>query len=440
MIKGHLRSTIIGDSLSRVLQFLGHQVIKVNHVGDWGTQFGMLIHHIKLQYPNLTESNTGKLFNDILASIQLTDIVKLYKESKKIFDTDPVFKELARSEVVKLQQGDLLNRKLWEWLCEMSRLEYENVYKLLKIENLVERGESFYNPKLPSLVNDLQAKGIAERSDGAMVIFLDKYKNSDNSSLPLIVQKADGGFLYATTDLAALQYRIETECAQRLIYVTDAGQAQHFHMVFDAARKANLLPGDVSVVHVPFGLVLDSEGKKISSRKESESASLKDLLEEAISISKSEFLSREQLHMSVEDLNESARIMGIGAVKYADLSMNRESNYRFSYEKMLSLQGNTAPYMLYAYVRIQGIIRKLSQRCHIDATTNTVDILSEDKRDNDNTDQDNAESFTKQFRTMIGLQSLAFTEPSELQLAKHLLRSDEVIYDVADKLYPHKVK
>jgi len=442
--------------LSRVLEFLGHKVVRINHVGDWGTQFGMLIHFLKTQYPHLSAASPMTF-----PELSIADVVKCYKESKQLFDRDERFKELARLEVVKLQQGDLLNKQLWQWLCGLSRQEYDEIYSLLKIEGLVERGESFYNHMLRDVVNDLKAQRLAEESNGATVIFLQGYKTAENLPLPLIVQKADGGYLYATTDLAALKYRIEHDGAKRIVYVTDAGQAQHFQMVFDAARKAGILPKSVEVVHVPFGLVLGADGKKISSRKKADSVRLKDLLDEAVDLARAEFLTRDHLlssslspslAMSAEareerqqEIERRARVMGIAAVKYADLSMNRESNYRFSIEKMLSLQGNTAPYMLYAFVRIRGILRKLSQSFVIDEANKTVSLRSTTKRqDSDDGESENitleeVEEFQRKFRQTVAVEALIFSEPGEVQLVKHLLRSDEVLFDVADKLQPHKV-
>jgi len=442
---GHLRSTIIGDSLCRVLHFIGHNVIRVNHVGDWGTQFGMLIHYMKVLFPQLSKLNSNEEISSYLPTLDISETVKYYKEAKKLFDNSDDFKEKSRMEVVRLQQQDPINRQLWLWFCELSRKEYDSVYSLLKIQHLVERGESFYSNMLKDIVTELKESNIAEESDGAIVVFLERFKNVNGSPLPLIIQKADGGYLYATTDLAALKYRIESDRAQRIIYVTDAGQAQHFEMVFAAAKKSKILPPEVNVVHVPFGLVLGADGKKISSRKQGESVRLKDLLEEAIALAKKEFLTRDQSsHISFEntEINTKAQIMGIAAVKYADLSMNRESNYRFSFEKMLSLQGNTAPYMLYAYVRIQGILRKLS--CNFDVDLNSKSLilklpLEAQQNVSVSSEQNNVQHFQNMIRQILEEENLFFSEPSEIQLAKHLLRSDEVLYDVAEKLSPHKM-
>jgi arginyl-tRNA synthetase len=363
---GHLRSTIVGDCICNLLEFLGHDVVRLNHVGDWGTQFGMLLEHLRDEYPQALNVETAQ-------NVELGDLVLLYKAAKKRFDDEEDFKRRARESVVKLQAGNAEEVAAWEALCAASRMEYEKIYNLLNIKGLKERGESFYNPYLNEVVEYLQDKGMAVESDGALVVFLDGYTNRDGSPLPMIVRKSDGGFNYATTDLAAIRHRTslskETdgsggggEEADRVLYVTDAGQAQHFEMVFEAAKRAGLCRDGASLEHVPFGLVQGDDGKKFATRS-GDTVKLKDLLNEAIRIAGADIRSRnkDKADKAFEArVDRVARIVGIGAVKYADLSMNRESNYRFSYERMLSLNGNTAPYMLYAYARICGIIRKAS--------------------------------------------------------------------------------
>jgi arginyl-tRNA synthetase len=359
---GHLRSTIVGDCICNLLEFLGHDVVRLNHVGDWGTQFGMLLEHLRDTYPQALNVETAQ-------NVELGDLVVLYKAAKKRFDDDEDFKRRAREGVVKLQAGNAEEVAAWEALCAASRVEYEKLYNLLNIKGLKERGESFYNPYLKDVVEYLQEKGMAVESDGALVVFLDGYTNRDGSPLPMIVRKSDGGFNYATTDLAAIRHRTLLskdkkedgtgrgggEEADRVLYVTDAGQAQHFEMVFEAAKRAGLCKEGASLEHVPFGLVQGEDGKKFATRS-GDTVKLKDLLNEAIRIA-----NKNKVDEAFEErVDRVARIVGIGAVKYADLSMNRESNYRFSYERMLSLNGNTAPYMLYAYARICGIIRKAS--------------------------------------------------------------------------------
>ncbi|MCX7044588.1 MAG: arginine--tRNA ligase [Candidatus Sumerlaeota bacterium] len=344
---GHLRSTIIGACLARFHEFLGHTVLRRNHVGDWGTQFGMLIAHLKDRCPQaLTEES----------EVDLGDIVAFYKEAKKRFDEDEEFKQRARSEVVKLQSGDLEATRGWKVLCDQSRRQFDEIYRLLDV-SLEEKGESFYNPYIPATLHELQRLGLIVESEGAWCVFPDpeKFQSKEGSPLPLIVRKQDGGFNYDTTDMTAIRYRVREERADKIIYVTDAGQAQHFAMVFAAARKAGWLEG-VEVVHVPFGMVLGEDKKKLKTRS-GETVRLKDLLDEAVARARV-IVDEKNPDLSEEQKAEVARVIGIGAVKYADLSQNRISDYVFSFDKMLALQGNTAPYMIYAYVRVQSIARK----------------------------------------------------------------------------------
>jgi arginyl-tRNA synthetase len=300
-------------------------------------------------------------------------LVAFYKKAKQRFDEDEVFKEASRQEVVKLQSGDEDSRRAWELLCEQSRREFQIIYDRLDI-HLNERGESFYNPLLPGVVEDLERAGLLVEDDGAKCVFLDGFTNKDGKPLPLIIQKSDGGYNYATTDLAAIRYRINQDEAERLVYITDAGQANHFAQVFQVARRAGWLPETVEVIHVPFGLVKGEDGKKLKTRS-GETVRLRDLLDEAIARAHFDLeirLKDENRYENPEFIDHVSETVGIGAVKYADLSQNRTSDYVFSYDKMLALQGNTAPYMLYAYVRIQGISRKGG----IDFNNLTVDAPS----------------------------------------------------------------
>jgi arginyl-tRNA synthetase len=347
---GHLRSTILGDCIARVLEFRGHDVLRLNHVGDWGTQFGMLILYLREAYPQaLTTAD----------ALDLGDLVVLYKKAKQRFDEDPAFQEAARQEVVKLQAKDPDTIKAWNLLCDQSRREFQVIYDRLNV-NLTERGESFYNPYLSAVVDDLRATGLLVESDGAQCVFLDGFTNREGDPLPLIVQKTDGGYNYATTDLAAVRYRIQTDKADRIIYITDAGQADHFAQVFQVAKLAKWIPEYIEITHVPFGLVLGEGGKKIKTRS-GEAIKLKDLLDEAIerfsNLLKARLIDEERQETD-EFIANSSEVIGLSAVKYADLSQNRTSNYVFSYDKMLLDKGNTAPYMMYAYVRPQGISRK----------------------------------------------------------------------------------
>ncbi|MDJ0659818.1 MAG: arginine--tRNA ligase [Crocosphaera sp.] len=394
---GHLRSTIIGDCIARTLEFLGYEVLRLNHVGDWGTQFGMLITYLKEVYPDaLTQPD----------ALEIGDLVNFYKQAKKRFDEDPKFQEVAREAVVKLQSGDQESRQAWQLLCDQSRREFQKIYDRLNVQ-LTERGESFYNPYLEDVINALQQQGILEKDQGAQCVFLEGFTNKSGDPLPLIVQKSDGGYNYATTDLAALRYRIKEDEAKRIIYVTDAGQSNHFAQVFQVANKANFLPEAVEVIHVPFGLVKGEDGKKLKTRS-GETIKLKDLLDEAVNYARKDLENRlqtEDRKESEEFINHVSETVGISAVKYADLSQNRISDYIFSYDKMLTLQGNTAPYMLYAYARIQSISR-------------------EGNIDYENLG-DNIEIILK--------------EDTEIELGKYLLQLSETIKEVEKTLLPNRL-
>ena len=394
---GHLRSTILGDCIARVLEFRGHDVLRLNHVGDWGTQFGMLILYLREAYPEaLTTAD----------ALDLGDLVVLYKKAKQRFDEDAEFQTAARKEVVKLQAKDPESIKAWKLLCSQSRREFQVIYDRLNI-TITERGESFYNPYLSAVVDDLRELGLLVESDGAQCVFPEGFTNRNGDPLPTIVQKSDGGYNYATTDLASLRYRIETDGADRIIYITDAGQSDHFAQFFQVARLANWIPANVEITHVPFGLVLGEGGKKIKTRS-GETIKLKELLDESIETFRKDLESRlaaEEREETPEFIANSAEVIGLSAVKYADLSQNRLSNYVFSYDKMLALQGNTAPYMMYAYVRVQGISRK------------------------GGIDFDNLGDHAQ----------IILTEELELTLAKQLLQLSTVISDVEQDLLPNRL-
>ena len=394
---GHLRSTIIGDCIARILEFRGHDVLRLNHVGDWGTQFGMLIAYLREQLPEaLTTAD----------ALDLGDLVALYRQAKKRFDQDRGFRETSRQEVVKLQAGAEDSRHAWQLLCDQSRREFQIIYDLLDVK-LTERGESFYNPLLAGVIEELEKRGLLEEDAGAKCVFLEGFTNKAGDPLPLIVQKSDGGYNYATTDLAALGYRIQQDHAERIIYVTDAGQSNHFAQVFQVARKAGILPENIQVVHVPFGLVQGEDGKKLKTRS-GETVRLRDLVDEAVARTRADLetrLAEEGRQETEEFIANVAKVVGIGAVKYADLSQNRTSNYIFSYDKMLALQGNTAPYMLYAYVRVQGI----SRQGNID------------------------------FEHLPAGTPIILKEETELVLAKHLLQLSEVLKEVERDLLPNRL-
>ncbi|MDX8431038.1 MAG: arginine--tRNA ligase [Candidatus Algichlamydia australiensis] len=345
---GHLRSTIIGDSLARLMEFLGHDVLRLNHIGDWGTQFGMLISYLKELQPEVLE---GK------KQAALKELMGWYRDAKKKFDKDPGFKKRSQEEVVRLQGGDEHSLSAWKKICEISRDAFKEIYGLLDVE-LIERGESFYNPFLASLVEDLEKKKLVTLSDGAKCIFLEGFVNKEGDPLPMIVQKSDGGYNYSTTDMAGMRHRIEKEKAERIVVVTDAGQSLHFQMIAAAAEKAGYLdPKKTQFDHVPFGVVLNTSGKKFKTR-EGATEPLVSLLTEGIAHAKK--LLSERLHDDPE-LDQLATILGIDAIKYADLSCHRMKDYVFSYDRMLNFEGNTAAYLLYSYVRIQGIKRKVGK-------------------------------------------------------------------------------
>lgn len=347
---GHLRSTIIGDCLARLFAFLGNDVLRLNHIGDWGTQFGMLIAHMK-------EAASKVLSGEEEAN--LVSLMNWYKESKRRFDQDAVFKEIAQKEVVRLQGGDRESRRAWEIICAISRKAYQEIYDLLGVE-ITERGESFYNSFLAEVVEEAESKKAATISHGAKCVFLEGFVKRDGEPLPMILQKSDGGYNYATTDLAALRHRVREEHADRIIYVTDQGQRVHFQMLFSAAEKLSYCdPEKVRLDHVSFGLVLGPDGKKFKTRS-GETEKLADLL--SASIERAEAIMKDRgTGLSQEELKKIAKSLGIGAVKYADLSCHRNSDYLFSYDRMLRFEGNTAAFLMYAYVRIEGIKRKVGK-------------------------------------------------------------------------------
>ncbi|XP_030952341.1 arginine--tRNA ligase, cytoplasmic-like isoform X1 [Quercus lobata] len=342
---GHLRSTIIGDTIARMLEFSCVEVLRRNHVGDWGTQFGMLIEFLFEKFSNWEDVNEAAI----------GDLQEFYKESKKRFDSDPDFKERAQKAVVRLQGGEQKYRKAWTQICEISRNEFNRVYQRLGVQ-LEEKGESFYNPYIPAVLKELTSKNLVEDSQGARVIFLEGF------NIPLIVVKSDGGYNYASTDLAAIWYRLNEEKAEWMIYVTDVGQQQHFDMVFKAAKRAGWLSTDDNAYpkasHVGFGLVLGDDKKRFRTRS-SEVVRLADLLDEAKSRCKTTLIERGKGdEWTEEELEQTAEAIGYGAVKYADLKNNRLTNYTFSFDQMLNDKGNTAVYLLYAHARICSIIRK----------------------------------------------------------------------------------
>ncbi|EOY30618.1 Arginyl-tRNA synthetase, class Ic isoform 1 [Theobroma cacao] len=365
---GHLRSTIIGDTLARMLEFSKVEVLRRNHVGDWGTQFGMLIEFLFEKFPNFEDAN----------ETAIGDLQAFYKASKQRFDADPAFKEKAQQAVVRLQGGEDKYRRAWAQICEISRNEFHKVYQRLGV-HLEEKGESFYNPYIPEVIEALTKQGLVEESQGARVIFI------EGVNIPLIVVKSDGGFNYASTDLAALWYRLNEEKADWIIYVTDVGQQQHFDMVFKAAKRAGWLPhGDGSypkTSHVGFGLVLGEDGKRFRTRN-TEVVRLVDLLDEAKSRSKAALIERGKgEEWTEEEIESTAEAVGYGAVKYADLKNNRLTNYTFNFDQMLNDKGNTAVYLLYAHARICSIIRRSGKDIEELKNKGTVVLGHKDERD-----------------------------------------------------------
>ena len=448
---GHLRSSIIGDSISRVLEFMGNTVIRQNHVGDWGTQFGMLVAYLVEQQKDN-------------AAFELADLEQFYRAAKVRFDEDPAFADTAREYVVKLQGGDETVLALWKQFVDISLSHAQAVYDTLGLKLRPEdvAGESTYNNDLQPVVDDLAQKGLAVEDDGAKVVFLDEFKNKEGEPAAFIVQKQGGGFLYASTDLACLRYRVGTLHADRLLYVVDHRQALHFEQLFTTSRKAGYLPEDVKAEFIGFGTMMGKDGKPFKTRS-GDTVKLVDLLDEAInraeqvvkeknpkwqltteledglkkisSLTNSDNLknklkynlenkkleitlendvvyhlpidkidkivrgAEEYTDTALSDAEKIARVVGIGAVKYADLSKNRTSDYVFDWDAMLSFEGNTAPYLQYAYTRVQSVFRKAGEW---DATASTV-----------------------------------LTEPLEKQLAAELLKFEDVLQSVADTAYPH---
>ena len=390
---GHLRSTVIGDSLVRVLTFVGHTVVRENHIGDWGTPFGMLIEHLI----DLGEENAAH-------ELGVGDLDGFYKQARQKFEGSDSFKDRARQRVVMLQGGDVDTIRLWKTLVSESTRYFNKVYSqlgvLLTDDDLM--GESAYNDLLITIVDRLSQAGLLETSDGAEVVFVDGFTNRDNEPLPLIIRKGDGGYNYATTDLACVIDRVERLGAQSLLYVVGAPQAQHLQMVEVVARKAGWLADGFTMNHVSFGSVLGADRKMLKSRS-GETVKLAALLDEAVERAETAIAEKNPAMNSVE--RESvARMIGIGAVKYSDLSTDRVKDYIFDWERMLSFDGNTAPYLQYAHARICSIFRRAGIARHdVRSIVPTLD------------------------------------DPREKALAMRLLRFDAAVWETVDTLSPHKL-
>ena len=345
---GHLRSTIIGDAVVRALEFCGERVIRQNHVGDWGTQFGMLIAHLER-----IAAGGGTIDGAALA-----DLEAFYRDAKLAFDSDPVFADKAREYVVRLQSGDAHCRLLWQRFIDISIAHSEEIYRKLNVSlaRADIRAESAYNDDLPQIIAELDARGLLALSEGARVVYLDEMRDREGGPMAVIVQKADGGYLYATTDLAAARYRAHGLHADRILYFIDDRQKLHMQQVFAIARRAGFAPAAVSLEHHPFGKMLGEDGRPFKTRSGG-TVKLAELLDEAVDHA-ARLLAERNADLTDAERNTVARQVGIGAVKYADLSKNRTSDYVFSWEHMLSFDGNTAPYLQYACTRVRSVFRK----------------------------------------------------------------------------------
>ena len=419
---GHLRSTILGDCICRVLECLGHKVIRQNHIGDWGTQFGMLCAHFDKIV--LEAAPKGEIINQ---DETLADIEGFYREAQHLYQTDEEFVKKARTAIVGLHTGHNIWIAYWKGIVRTTSKHFREIYNRLNVTLREEhtRGESFYKDLLQNIVDELKKAGLAEESDGAVCVFPEGFKNKEGDRLPFIIQKSDGAYLYATTDLAALRYRVNELKADAIIYVTDARQKLHFEMLFAVARKAGWASEKIELTHVMFGSILGDDGTPLKTRS-GENVKLKELLDEAVeramavveeknpdlsveqkAESAKAVVEEENRGLSREEKDRIARAVGIGAVKYADYSNNRTSDYVFSFDKMLAMEGNTAPYMQYAYARIKSIERK--------AQSKDVDVEAE----------------------LASVKTLNLSDPAELDLAKHLIRYGEAIEGTAADYRPN---
>ncbi len=362
---GHLRSTIIGDAVVRTLEFLGHKVVRANHIGDWGTQFGMLIANLER-----IQQESGEI------SMKLSDLEGFYRESKKLYDEDEAFAEKARGYVVKLQSGDKYCNEMWKKLVdvtmETNQRNYDRLNVSLTRDNVM--GESMYNDMLPGIVSDLKAQGLAQEDDGAQVVFLDEYKNKDGEPMGVIIQKRDGGFLYTTTDIACAKYRYEKLGADRVLYFIDSRQHQHLMQAWTIVRKAGYIPDSVSLEHHAFGMMLGKDGRPFKTRAGG-TVRLADLLDEAEERAAKLIESKNPDLDAAEKANISNTV-AMAAVKYADLSKNRTTDYVFDWDNMLAFEGNTAPYMQYAYTRVASIFAKAG--VSMDSLAGDI-VISDDK-------------------------------------------------------------
>ncbi|MEU9196203.1 arginine--tRNA ligase [Streptomyces hundungensis] len=351
---GHLRSAVIGDALRGMLDFTGEKTVGRHHIGDWGTQFGMLIQYLI--------ENPGELApaDDVDGEQAMSNLNRVYKASRAVFDSDEEFKERARKRVVALQSGDKETLELWQQFVDESKVYFYSVFEKLDMEIRDEEivGESAYNDLMPETARLLEESGVAVRSEGALVVFFDEIRGKDDQPVPLIVQKADGGFGYAASDLSAIRNRVTELDATTLIYVVDVRQSLHFKMVFETARRAGWLGDDVTAHNMGYGTVLGADGKPFKTR-EGETVKLEDLLDEAVERATAVVREKaEKVGLSEQEIVENGRYVGIGAVKYADLSTSANRDYKFDLDQMVSLNGDTSVYLQYAYARIKSILRK----------------------------------------------------------------------------------
>ncbi|MFJ9154628.1 arginine--tRNA ligase [Streptomyces sp. NPDC102270] len=352
---GHLRSAVIGDALRGMLDFTGEKTIGRHHIGDWGTQFGMLIQYLI--------ENPGELAppGEVDGEQAMSNLNRVYKASRVVFDSDEEFKERARKRVVALQSGDKETLELWQQFVDESKVYFYSVFEKLDMEIRDEEivGESAYNEGMPETARLLEEMGVAVRSEGALVVFFDEIRGKDDQPVPLIVQKADGGFGYAASDLTAIRNRVTDLHATTLLYVVDVRQSLHFKMVFEAARRAGWLSDDVTAHNMGYGTVLGADGKPFKTR-EGETVKLEDLLDEAVQRA-AEVVREKAKDLTEDEIQERAAQVGIGAVKYADLSTSPNRDYKFDLDQMVSLNGDTSVYLQYAYARIQSILRKAGE-------------------------------------------------------------------------------
>ncbi|WP_019888513.1 arginine--tRNA ligase [Streptomyces purpureus] len=356
---GHLRSAVIGDAMTRILEFSGEQIVRRHHIGDWGTQFGMLIQYL-IEHPHELDHKSGE---EVSGEEAMSNLNRLYKASRALFDSDEEFKARSRDRVVALQSGDEQTRALWQRFVDESKIYFYSVFDKLDMEirdpDVI--GESGYNDMLDETCRLLEESGVAVRSEGALCVFFDDVKGPDGKPTPLIVKKSNGGYGYAATDLSAIRDRVRNLKASTLLYVVDARQSLHFRMVFETARRAGWLNDEVKAVQLAFGTVLGKDGKPFKTR-EGETVRLVDLLDEAVERATSVVREKaEKVGLSEQEIVENGRYVGIGAVKYADLSTSAARDYKFDLDQMVSLNGDTSVYLQYAYARIQSILRKAGE-------------------------------------------------------------------------------